>query len=234
MNAKCARFFLMTGFLMSQEFEVRAAAGTTMELGGPRQVIASVVPEGDNLEVEVRFLAVHCFDPGTNRKVNQQKAQAYAAMASARHLGIGGRGLIVRGIKVLENRAVNERWIARFHVPKVAVQPAEEGTVPSAKLPLGSTDILSMRDDYIDTARLLGTRELTSPQSESEEEFNLHIMHLEQEQVEAFDALTREVREQPLLLDVEKAAVLSEIESARTVFIDQLTQLVQEGSRHAP
>ena len=63
----------------------------TIELGGPRKVITQVAQKGERFEVAVGMLAVSCFDPATNKRLNREKAIRYVHLAITQYLGLEGK-----------------------------------------------------------------------------------------------------------------------------------------------
>ncbi|MBP5641385.1 MAG: hypothetical protein J6X55_18050 [Victivallales bacterium] len=71
-------FFLLTSVFM--------ASAETIELGGPRKVVAELVSQGDVWNVTLRMVPVKCFDQAMNAKVQKQLGCDYALSALAQLL----------------------------------------------------------------------------------------------------------------------------------------------------
>ena len=93
-----------------------------INLGGSRNVTATILKSDESYRVTVEMLPVKAFDPATNKQLNLTKAQVYAARALAKYLGTGkSSGLIIHGLEVRESGTSRERFRMVAEIPKKGV-----------------------------------------------------------------------------------------------------------------
>jgi hypothetical protein len=91
--------------------------------GGLRQVRATVETAGDDYRIQVRFLAVACFDPATNREMNLELGRSFALEALARHLsGKEKVELLVSGARTTGSRQDGKTFGLTVQVPQAGVK----------------------------------------------------------------------------------------------------------------
>jgi hypothetical protein len=114
---------------------VCGAEERTYELGGLRQVKATVRVADKNYEVAVHMLAVRCFDDATNREVNRQMARTYALQGLARHLTNKRQvEMVVSGAQITRSGAQGKRFALQLSVPRDGVNLVKQGeALPSSK-----------------------------------------------------------------------------------------------------
>lgn len=207
-----------------------------VEIGGLRKVRASVQRGGAGLLCEVSFLPVSCFDASTNQMVNQKKAREYALLALARNAGIASGAVSAPGLRPVSPAALNgDRLTQVFEAAAVhrAAPPPPDGNRPvleekgnpGAHRPevRTSPSLLSCMDDMRETLRaMVGSFEEQTTlvgQSPSAED---STAALEAAAEDAFTRFEREVKSQPLLLQVEKQALLEEAKHLKSAFLRNL------------
>jgi hypothetical protein len=95
----------------------------TIDLGGLRNVQATVTAADENYRIQVRFLAVACFDQATNREMNLGLGRSFAFQALARRLvGQGDTELVVSGARTTQSEQSGKSFSMTLEVPRAAVQ----------------------------------------------------------------------------------------------------------------
>jgi len=96
-----------------------SAAEEVIRIGGVRNVVVAISTSGDDLRIVVDMLAVKVFDSATNKKLNLQKARAFAMHALAKHLALGSAArFTVRGLEVLDASTTNNSYRLTLLVPR--------------------------------------------------------------------------------------------------------------------
>jgi hypothetical protein len=96
------------------------------DTGGMRQVRATVETAGDDYRIQVRFLAVACFDRATNREMNLELGRSYALEALARRLSPKEKvELLVSGARTTDTRQDGKTFGLTVQVPQAGVKVVE-------------------------------------------------------------------------------------------------------------
>jgi hypothetical protein len=94
--------------------------------GGPRRLEAVVRTEGDVYLIQVRFLAIACFDRTTNRDMNLGLGRSYALQALARQLsGKQKVELVVSGARTSDSKEDGKTFSLTMRVPRTGVKVVE-------------------------------------------------------------------------------------------------------------
>jgi hypothetical protein len=94
--------------------------------GGLRQVRAAVETAGDDYRIQVRFLAVACFDRATNQEMNLELGRSFALEALARRLsGKEKVELLVSGARTIDSRQDGKMFALTVQVPRTGVKVVE-------------------------------------------------------------------------------------------------------------
>jgi hypothetical protein len=110
-------------YLLLVTFAVAGADADTIDLGGLRKVQATVSAADENYRIQVRFLAVACFDQATNREMNLGLGRSFAFQALARHLaGKGDAELVVSGARTTASEQSSKSFTMTLEVPRAGVQ----------------------------------------------------------------------------------------------------------------
>jgi len=213
-----------------------------LSLGGPRKVTATVREQQENLEITVRMVAVGCFDPATNNRLNRDKAKAYAMHALAAHLRMK-QAFTVKELTFGESRTEGRIYSLVISIPKDGIIVAGDGppTPPSKtekaeEIDLGKFQgLFTAKDDYIGTLRLLSANNLerlpSKPGKASQQDgFFQSIADLEESGVRSFASLRKEVKADKRLLHMEVDEILALIDKDEAAFLKCLKQQVDEVS----
>ena len=93
------------------------------DAGGVRQVRASVKTVGDDYVIQVRFLAVCCFDKATNQEMNIGLGRSFALEALARHLSEKKKvELLISGARTADNWQDGKMFSLTIKVPQAGAK----------------------------------------------------------------------------------------------------------------
>jgi hypothetical protein len=108
-------------------FAALAAAGPRAEEpGGARRVEANVRTVGDEYVIQVRFLAIGCFDRATNRDMNLGLGRSFALQALARRLSDKQKvELVVSGARTTASKLQGKTFSLTLRVPLDGVKVVE-------------------------------------------------------------------------------------------------------------
>lgn len=205
------------------------APAADVELGGPRPVRGSVALAGGSYEVAVSFPPVRAFDPATNAEVNAELAQEAAVRVLAKHLSAaadvefaaGGGTVVSSGPDGGTYRAV-VRWPAdRVRVVGAAGRPTAAPASARRVSPAALTGgFFTARRDYLDTLDGLRAAQAAAARAAGSAgprgAAARAVADLEERGTGALDALARQVRADPRLLDTtERPEVLAAVGAAR-------------------
>jgi hypothetical protein len=91
--------------------------------GGLRQVRTTVETVGEDYRIQVRFLAVACFDRATNQEMNLGLGRSFALEALARRLsGKDKVELLVSGARTTDSRQDGKTFTLTVQVPQAGVK----------------------------------------------------------------------------------------------------------------
>jgi hypothetical protein len=109
------------------QFAILAAADPPADpAGGPRRVEAVVRTEDDAFAIQVRFLAIGCFDNTTNRDMNLGLGRSYALQALARQLSDKQKvELVVSGARTTGSELNGKFFSLTMRVPRTGVKVVE-------------------------------------------------------------------------------------------------------------
>ncbi len=223
------------------------------ELGGLRQVTATLGGAEGEYRVTVRMLPVKSFDPATNGELNREKARAYALHALALHLGgkTAGR-LTVRGAEVIDVASDGKFYTLTLRVPKDGIQveggrpmpPAGQvGTDKKGAERLATTSaLLTRKQDYLDTLQRLTDATTTRLQDadrrsraagDKGRSFWAVVADLEERSEANVKKLGKEIDGDLLLLVVEKTELLRAVERQQDETLHTLKEAVRKREREA-
>jgi hypothetical protein len=213
-----------------------SAAAADVEIGGLRNVRASVSRDAQGVICKVNFIPVSCFDTAVNRVVNQQKAQSYALLALA--MDLGSRDATVSASDfhpvtppVIEANRLTVTYQAHDikrsdEVSTGSVQPRKGHLA----FRIASTDggshtknLLSCFDDMRATLITLNSafQEQVAKIQPSDTIEDI-VAEMENCATVAYDTLASEVKGERLLLEIEKDDLSNEIKRSRHSFLQKL------------
>jgi hypothetical protein len=212
-------------------------ARVKLALGGPRQVQAVVSTGPEEYAIEVKLLPVRCFDAATNARLNRDLGRRYALQALARHLsGKKAAAFTVSGGRVESAGGDGKSYTLTLRVPREGVRAVPAGRPRVAtEVVAFDADLFTRKQDYLQTldrlaAGLLADLEALQKQTTGpgkDEVFALGIADLEERGVKYLEQLEAEVTGDRLLLFTEKDEITAGLASARTRYLERLTQAVQ-------
>ena len=111
--------YFATGFLvLPLRFAPADTQTETMQLGGPREVVANIIEAAGVYAVAVSFYAVNCFDSTENKLINCSKALQYALVALGKKAGfVAGEEYSVDRLECIGADQSNDLFIASFKIP---------------------------------------------------------------------------------------------------------------------
>ena len=138
------------------QFALLAAADPPADAaGGPRRVEAVVRTEDDAYVIQVRFLAIGCFDRTTNRDMNLGLGRSYALQYLARQLSDRQKvELLVSGARTIASELNGKFFSLTMRVPRNGVKVVE--TREAAGGAASDEDAESVQRATLDTST--GTR----------------------------------------------------------------------------
>ena len=213
-----------------------------LDLGGLRKVNAIVKRNQEGFECEVSFLAVNCFSPGTNRRINLSKSREYVIQSLAKAEGV------TRGTIKISKLTVARPLEVKGRLASITYQAENvEATAASrpAKSLAGSETVgvnvnkektlLSCLEDMRSTLESLDTllrEDIAALKLGADVESD--VADLEQRGIDDYKRLQDESAAEKLLLSTEKASLSSEIEQKRRAFLDRLSSAFADlESKHA-
>lgn len=125
----CALACLAVFLLISGWAPIVSGKDQVIRIGGARGVTAVISTTSETYRVVVEMLPVKAFDPATNKRLNLQKARAYAFQALAKHLArVGPTQFTVRGVEVRESITSGDSYRLALVIPRngVVVRTAEQ------------------------------------------------------------------------------------------------------------
>jgi hypothetical protein len=100
-----------------------AGAPPAADSGGLRQVRTAVETVGEDYRIQVRFLAVACFDRATNQEMNLELGRSFALEALARRLSRKERvELLVSGARTTDGKQDGKTFALTVQVPRAGVK----------------------------------------------------------------------------------------------------------------
>jgi hypothetical protein len=217
-----------------------------IELGGLRQVKATLSTLLGEYRVEVRMLPVKSFDPSTNGQLNRDKARVFALQALAKHLSDGPKvGLVVRGAEVIDTGRDGKFYTLTLRVPKKGVLQEPKESQPPVKPSkvektgveriVSASALLTREQDHLDTLQRLVDTTTTTLETickkapiagDKDRPFFVAIAEVEERSEANLKNLAKEVEGDDLLLSVEKAELLQVIEERRVGVLQALKEAV--------
>lgn len=221
---------------------------THFNLGGMRRVDALVKHDQKGYQCELSFVAVTCFSPATNRKINLSKSREYAIRALAKAVGVTNGTVRVVKLFVSQPLAVDGPTatikykaenveIAAVSAPSKSITAPQTApqTKPDASSDHLATDdskeksLLNCLEDMRSTMRALDvslTEEITN--LKLSRNLDDAVADLEQKGVDDYERLKAETQTEKLLLSTEKTDLLAEINQKHRNFIDHLSAAYTE------
>ncbi len=224
------------GVIWVAVFIASSAMAADVEIGGLRNVRASVSRDAQRVICKVNFIPVSCFDPAVNRMVNQQKAQAYALLALAMDLGSGDTTVSASNFHpvttpVIEANRLTVTYqadsIKRLEGVRTASdQPRKDHFASSTVSTDGGShtkNLLSCLYDMRATLMTLNSafQEQTA-KIQSGDTLEDTVAEMENFGTVAYDKLASEVKGEGRLLGIEKDDLLTEIKRSRDSFLERL------------
>ena len=221
------------------------ASGDVMQfnLGGVRKVEAVVQHDQEGYQCALSFVAVTCFAPATNRKINLSKSREYAIRALANAVGVTNGTVNVVKLTVSQPLAVNGLTASiKYKAENVEVTAASaplKATASSQPIPQTKQDtkpdhaatdnakqksLLSCLDDMRSTLLELDsslTEDIAALKPDNN--FDDSVADLERKGVNDYQRLKSETQAEKLLLSTEKADFQAEVNQRHRAFIDRLT-----------
>lgn len=228
---------------------------TELVLGGPRKVVASIESSNGSYVITVRMRPVRSFDATTNRKLNQQKAGLMARRALLAHLKGGGAkqmGTIEVGhTEILSSSLKADLFEQTVRFPKANVVVGAPERTPTTKpkerknqagifANVSADNFLTRKQDYLDTLlalsdssveELLGLRAHGPSPSESDL-FYSRIADIEEVQVARLASLRQEVMADRLLLTLEQAEILAEVNRKEAEILHDLSEILKSWEKN--
>ncbi len=224
----------ITLFVIFLSFAGNAAE---LEIGGVRQVRANVTHETAKIVCKVSFISVSCFDAGMNRIVNQQKARAYAVQAMSRAHGLADGMVSASNLHSVTMPIIEaNRLTVTYQADDIKLLQERKSTSDhSARNDTDSkpvttdttwgTNLLACLDD---TRATLQTITIAFQEQvarlKADDALDDAIAALENSGVDAFETLAKEVKNQKLLLQIEKDELLPQIKRSRDEFLKNLAK----------
>lgn len=222
---------------------------TTINLGGLRQVKAVLTTTDGEYVIKVCMLPVDCFDSATNARLNREKAQELAFQALARHLtGKEPVEFAMSGAQVDQVGTEGKSYVLSLRVPRRGItvvrqgDPRHEKPKPEEVRVAFSSDLLTRKRDYQHTldklaqgfrADLCATEEKAKDRK-NDDDFFIAIAEIEERGVTDFGRLVEKVKEDMLLLTLEKEDLAGAIEARKAKLLEQLKDAVKRHQRCAP
>jgi hypothetical protein len=217
-------------------FSAASVGAVDVEIGGLRNVRATVSREASRVTCKVSFIPVSCFDPAMNRMVNQQKAQAYALLALAKDVGLRNGTVSASDFHPVTTPVIEaNRFTATYQADGIkrledrmaASDQALRGNAASNPVRTDggahTENLLSCLDDMRATLMTLtnafGEQTAKIKSGDTLEET---VAGLENSGIIAYGKLASEVKGQKLLLQIEKDDLLAEIKLSRDSFLRRL------------
>jgi hypothetical protein len=226
------------------------ATTTPINLGGPRRIKALLTTSKLEFVIKVLFLPVDCFDRATNEGLNREKGRDLALWVLARHMaGKESVEFIITCAQVEKTGLEGNFFFLSLRVPREGVRVLGKGKVLPEKLSPGETGVgfglnfFTRKGDYQHTLDQLfkalvsdlRSREIGSKnQKEGEESFFLAIAEVEERGLTALDRLVGKVKEDILLLTVEKEELVGAIDARKAKLLEQLREAVKKPQALGP
>jgi hypothetical protein len=217
----------------------------TIDLGGLRQGRAVVAVVDSDYVIRVRMLPVRCFDDALNIELNRDKARALALQALARRLsGKPFVELAVSGARAEMAGPDGKFYALTLRVPSDGVVLVRAGDKPpTVEKPARKTgvdqvvfqsDFFTRKQDYLNTvdkmaavlAADLRADEEADKKEPTRDAFYVKVADLEERCERNFDGISREIKADRLLLDVEKEEVEKALSQQKQQLIDRLKKAV--------
>lgn len=208
---------------------------TEVQIGGMRRAHAVVTQDASGMVCKLSFIPVTCFDAAMNQTVNQQKARSYAILAMARLKGLADSTVLVPNLHpVTAPEVVEGRLTVTYHGDDIKVLDkctANAGKPSNTKAadgegrkgPEGSTLVGCVEDTRATLLSVAKAVEEQINQLSAGDKLDDDVVALEVSGQDAFERLTEEVKDQTLLLQVEKNELLTQITQSRDEFLNKLT-----------
>lgn len=212
-----------------------AGNAAELEMGGVRQVRATVTHEASGIICKVSFIPVSCFDAAMNHVVNQQKARAYALQAMSKAQGMPDGTVstpslrpattptIEAGRLTVTYQADDIKLVREHKTASDLTSKKNSGVNPGKTNPAREMNLLACLDDIratIQTVTVAFQEQVAS--LKVRDDLDDAISALESSGMGAFEKLAKEVKNQKLLLQIEKDELLPQIKCSRDEFLKNL------------
>ncbi len=215
-----------------------------INLGGLRKVHATIKPGASHLVCEINFIPVSCFDLALNSKVNKQKARAYALCAIAKASGIRENEVSAANLRLLSSPATHEnRYHATFQLDRVVKAQNKTTVKSSSSLPKANTkvllgdenketNLLSCRNDLQETLEtVLESFEEQIRQLTANDKLDDQVASIESGGIDVFNKLSNDIKNEKLLLQIEKQELLKIVKTHTDSFMTQLNEAYQQKAK---
>jgi hypothetical protein len=233
----------MTGriLVIACGFACSVLGDTEYKLGGPRKVVARIVETESDFRITVQMAPVRCFDSALNKKVNREKARAFALVALAKRCNAEkarDSRVTVRGGEIIDSRLDKDRFVLTWRVPRNGVERAlptkkpKAGKSPTAFHAGPSTSLLTAKEDCVTTLQLL-TDALAAdipqvPKSKNgNEAFLRAVADAEERGVDAFKQILGDIEANNLLLAYERDELLLAVQDSEKGYLKRLADSVK-------
>jgi hypothetical protein len=206
-----------------------------IDLGGLRQVRATITLAEEEYVVRVRFLPIRCFDKVTNTTLNQENGRFYALQSLAKHLSDKDNvELTVSGARV-EATAIDGKFQTLvLRVPRLGLEVAQVGgkgntTLTKPERVVFSSTFFTRKRDYLHTLDDLAKQieiDLDALPKEGGS-FELAVAKVEDKALSNLDALEDEISRDKLLLTIEKDELLDAIRQREHTAVNRLKEIVK-------
>lgn len=212
-----------------------AGNAAELEMGGVRQVRATVTHEASGIICKVSFIPVSCFDIAMNQIVNQQKARAYAVQAMCKAQGMPDGTVSAPNLHSITTPAIEANrltvtyqadGIKLLQEHKATSDLASKGNFRAKPGETNSAREMNLLACLDDTRATIQT--VTDAFQEQvaglkmRDDLDDAISALESSGMGAFEKLDKEVENQKLLLQIEKDELLPQIKCNRVEFLKNL------------
>jgi hypothetical protein len=237
-------------FIVSSLLAARPDAAT-VELGGLRQVRVKVEQAKGKYLVQARMLPVMAFDAATNARLNRERARQYALTGLARHLaGDSKAHFEISGAVVLRTAQEGKFFTLSLSVGRTGVNVLSAGgavdLVADLEKPVRvdpfASPFFTRKSDYLHTLALLASGlkgDLRAAERQVEKDrrglqrFLITIAELEERGDDCFNTMHRIVKDDRLLLQLEREEVMSALQKQRNSWQAALAGSVKRHEKRA-
>lgn len=204
---------------------------TVVKMGGNRNVVAVIKDLEDSYEIEISFIPVRCFDPALNKKISQEKANAFVDELVLNRIGNGDfLSVMISGRKIKEEKVVGDKFVSTQVLAKKSIifsniYPEEKNAGSGFKM-----SVLKAKVDYQQTIGVI-TKLLESELPIKDvkiEDLYKKIGELEEVGMSRFDRLEKEVEKDRWILNVEKEEIIKNIQYEEKRFMSRLRIFVEK------